>query len=304
MEIIDLNKSIETLDTDGVGIALGNFDGLHRGHIKLLEDMIEGSKKRNLKSAVLLFKNHTKFLLNNGKKIKILSSNDEKIKILNDIGIDIIFFIDFNEEIMKLSGYEFIKDILVEKMNVKYITVGFDYRFGHKAENTSKDLYNIGLEFNIETNIIDAIFVEEHLISSTLIRKLISEGNIKEANKYLGRPYRIKGKVVHGKKRGHELGFPTANINLLEPFVIPKTGVYHTKAIINDIEYNSLTNIGYNPTFNDEKLTIETYILNFNEYIYDKEIDVEFINFIRDDIKFNSKEDLIEQMEVDLEYIK
>lgn len=304
MEIIDLNKSTDSQYNEEVGVALGNFDGLHRGHIKLLKSMIEESKKRNLKSAVLLFKNHTKFLLNNGNKVKILTSNDDKIEILKNIGIDKIFLIDFNEELMKLSGYDFIKDILINKMNVKYVTIGFDYRFGYKASSTSKDMYNIGLDFNMETKIVDAIYVDEHLISSTLIRNLILEGRLKEANNYLGRYYKIKGKVVHGKKRGHKLGFPTANIDLIEPYPTPKTGVYYTKAIFNNKSYDSLTNIGYNPTFEDEELTIETYIDNFSENIYDKLIEIEFLEFIRDDIKFDSEKDLIKQMETDLKYIK
>ncbi len=303
MQVIDLNKVDYKIDLIGTGIALGNFDGIHRGHKELIKNMIEGSKERNLKSSVLLFNNHTKFLLDKGKDVKILSSNKEKLEILEEIGIDIVFFIDFNEELMKLSGLEFVENLLMERLNVKYITVGFDYRFGYKAKYTSKDLYNMSIDLGIETNIIDAIYVEDHLISSTLIRKLITEGNILEANNYLGRPYKLLGKVIHGKNRGHKLGFPTANLGLEDPFVIPRAGVYDTNTIIDGICYKSLTNIGNNPTFNDEEITIETYIIDFNNDIYGKEIEIEFNEFIREDIKFDSEELLIKQMNLDLDYI-
>lgn len=303
MKIIDLNDSSVVINPESVGVALGNFDGLHRGHVELIRRMIEGSNERKLKSSVLLFKNHTKMLLNNKNKIKILTSNDEKIRLLEELGIDIVFLIDFNEELMKLSGEDFIKDILVDKMNTKYVTVGFDYRFGYKAQSTSKDLYSIGQIYGIEANILDAIYIDGELISSTMIRNLISDGRIKEANNYLAREYRIEGRVIHGKNRGTKLGFPTANLEKTGQFIIPKIGVYHTTAYIDNKAYDSLTNIGYNPTFNDDELTIESYILDFDEDIYGKVIYVDFIDYLRDDIKFNSPDELVEQMKEDVKAI-
>lgn len=304
MKIIDLNDPSLVRPKDAVGVALGNFDGVHRGHVELINKMIKGSRERGLKSSVLLFKNHTKMLLNKNSKIKILSSNEEKIKALESLGVDIVYLIDFNEDLMKFSGEEFIENILYKKMNVKYVTVGFDYRFGHKAQSTSKDLYSIGQEYGIEANIIDAIYVDGELISSSMIRSLLSEGRVEEANSYLGRPYRIAGRVIHGKNRGHKLGFPTANLEKLEAYVVPKIGVYYTKAYIEEVAYESLTNIGYNPTFDDDQLTIETFILDFDRDIYGQLIKVDFIDYLREDIKFTSVEDLVLQMKNDVENIK
>ena len=172
MKIIDLNDERDLSKVeDSVGVALGNFDGVHRGHGKLIGEMIEGSKKRGLKSSVLLFKNHTKILLDKNSNIKVLTSNEEKINILNEMGVDIVYLIDFDRKLMELSGEDFIKKILLDKMKVKYITVGFDYRFGHRAGSTSKDLYNYSLDYGFEANIVDAIYVDEELISSTSDRR-------------------------------------------------------------------------------------------------------------------------------------
>lgn len=304
MEIIDLNR--DEIKSYNTAVALGNFDGIHIGHQYLIKDNIDKARERNLKSAVLLFKNHTRMLLDSkeNSNIKILTSYDQKLKFLKSLGVDLVYVIDFNESLMRLSPEEFVNDILLKMVNAKLVTVGFNYRFGFKASGDSKYLERIGKLKGFEVNIISPVYVENSVVSSTVIRNLIRSGNINKANKFLGRDYTIIGTVVKGDGRGRKLGFPTANMKLIDNYVIPKTGVYRTSTVINGVKYMSLTDIGYNPTFDEEKLKIETYIDNFNGNIYDNTIEVSFIEFIRDDIKFNRAEELIEKIKEDVNYIK
>lgn len=304
MEIIDaMYKREKNYDT---AVALGNFDGIHIGHQYLLKDNIVKAKSKNLKPSVLIFKNHTKTILKKGKesKVDILTSYDEKIQILKELGIEVVYVMDFNEDIMKLSPELFINDILLERLNAKLITVGFDYRFGYKAQGDSNYLKESGKINGFDVNIIEPIYVEGEVVSSTTIRNLILNGNIEKVNKFLGRNYSIRGTVISGSSRGRKLGFPTANIELKDRYVIPKTGVYKTFTYVDNGRLLSLTNIGFNPTFDEKELKIETYILNFDKNIYGSTIKVEFLEFIRDDVKFNTSEELKEQMNKDLLYIK
>lgn len=301
MEIINISdhKKINF----NTGVALGNFDGIHLGHQNLINTMINRSKELGLKSSLLLFDKHTKATTDNNQP-KIITTNEKKFKIAEKLGIDIIYIMKFDKNIMKLSAEEFVKDIIIDKMNSKLLVVGFDYRFGYNALGNSQTLLELGKKYDIEVEIIEAIQNNEEIIGSTEIRNLIMEGNITKANKFLGRPYSIIGKVIPGKNRGNKLGFPTANINVDLNHVIPKNGVYKTNTILNGISYLSATNIGYNPTFNENMLKIETYILDFNKKIYGENIEIEFINFLRNDIKFQNKDDLIKQMKIDIENIK
>lgn len=304
MKIIDAMNSSEKKYVTAV--ALGNFDGIHIGHQYLLKSNIEKAKEKNLKPSVLIFKNHTKTILKKDEnfKIDILTSFEEKIQLLKELGIEIVYVMDFNEQIMKLSPELFVKNILLERLNAKLVTVGFDYRFGYKAQGDSNYLKELGKANGFVVNVIDPVYVEGEIVSSTIIRNLIINGYIEKANKLLGRNYCLIGTVIKGRSRGRKLGFPTANIRLNDRYVIPKTGVYKTFTYVDNSKFLSLTNIGYNPTFNEKNLKIETYILDFDEDIYDSIIKIEFMEFIRDDIKFNSVEELKNQMHKDVLYIK
>lgn len=304
MKIIDAMNSSEKKYVTAV--ALGNFDGIHIGHQYLLKSNIEKAKEENLKPSVLIFKNHTKTILKKDEnfKIDILTSFEEKIQLLKELGIEIVYVMDFNEQIMKLSPELFVKNILLERLNAKLVTVGFDYRFGYKAQGDSNYLKELGKANGFVVNVIDPVYVEGEIVSSTIIRNLIINGYIEKANKLLGRNYCLIGTVIKGRSRGRKLGFPTANIRLNDRYVIPKTGVYKTFTYVDNSKFLSLTNIGYNPTFNEKNLKIETYILDFDEDIYDSIIKIEFMEFIRDDIKFNSVEELKNQMHKDVLYIK
>ena len=304
MEIIDINTN--NVEKHATAVALGNFDGVHIGHKFLLENNIKKAKENNLKSSVFLFSNHTKTILNKSKKseVNFLTSFKQKTKILEELGIDIVYTMDFDEQIMKLSPEMFVIEILVNRLNAKLVTVGFNYKFGYKAKGDGEYLKKLGQTYGFHVDIMNPIYVDNEIVSSTSIRKLIKAGNIEKANKFLGRSFSLIGTVVRGSSRGRKLGFPTANIKLNDRYVVPHTGVYKTYTTIGSKKFLSLTNIGYNPTFNEDELKIETHILDFNKHIYGYSIKVEFVEFIRDDIKFDTVDDLKNQMKKDLLYIK
>lgn len=302
MEIISYDKNKEV--KEATAIALGNFDGLHIGHQKLIKTMVHEGKKKELKTSVLLFTTHTKRVTNKSKKLNMLTSNNQKIELLESVGVERVYLMNFNKNVMRLSPKQFVEDILISKLHVKLAVVGFNYRFGYKAKGDSNYLKKLGKELGFEVIVVEPVYSKESIISSTLIRKLLKEGNIKKANEFLGRPYEMEGKVIAGNKRGKRLGFPTANLELDKGYLIPKFGVYKTITVINGKEYLSLTNVGKNPTFNDYNVSVESHILDFNQDIYGEKIRIKFLQFYREEIKFNKKEELIDQMLKDLEIIK
>lgn len=301
MEIFDLLEYNEK--RFNTAVALGNFDGIHLGHQKLISSMVARSKEAGLKPSLLLFKNHTRKTINNNSP-KIITINEQKFKLAESLGVEIIYLIDFDEKLMKLSGEEFVKNIILDKINAKLVTVGFDYRFGYKASGDVNYLNELASKYDFSVKVVEPVYVDNAIVSSSKIRELIANGKIGETIRNLGRPYSLIGKVVPGSNRGNKLGFPTANIELVDNYVIPKTGVYVTSTIIDNKKYISATNIGYNPTFNEDILKIETHILNFEGNIYGKTIEIEFIDFLRDDIKFDNSGDLIEQMKKDVELVR
>lgn len=300
MEIINLDNYKE--ERFSTAIALGNFDGIHIAHKTLILSMVEDAKKFGLKPGILLFNNHTKKTIE-GKSPSILTSNDQKIKLLTDLGIEIIYTIDFNKDIMKLSPKDFVEKILVEMLNVKSVCIGFDYRFGFKASGDTNIMMELGNEYGFKVTIIDPIY-RDNIVSSTRIRNLIREGKIEEANELLDRNYSIFGKVVDGNKMGNKLGFPTANIEMEDNFIIPKKGIYETKIILDGKSYMGATSVGTNPTFGNDILKIENHIIDFNQNIYGKIIEVDFVRYLRDEIKFDNIEDLKKQISEDVKNIK
>ncbi|TJX67057.1 bifunctional riboflavin kinase/FAD synthetase [Soehngenia saccharolytica] len=301
MNIIELNQ--DYYNTVETAIALGNFDGIHIGHQNLIKRMIEISKNNNLIPSVLIFENHTKSITSNTSP-SLLSNNEQKLDILESIGVENVYLMKFNEEVMKLSPQEFINNILVDKLNCKSVVVGYNYKFGYKASGNTDTLKRICSENGMQAVIVNPIYYEDKIVSSTLIRNLITYGKIDIANKLLGRFYTIKGEVVHGKGIGTKLGFPTANIKLTDNFVIPKNGVYNTLTTIGDKTYKSATSVGFNPTFEEKSLKIENHIIGFNDSLYGDVIDISFIEYIRPEINFDKVDDLVNRMKEDVNYIK
>ena len=300
MEIIKIENYKEK--RFGTAIALGNFDGLHLGHRELISKMKEEAKKLNLQKSILLFNNHTKKTISkNGPKL--LTLLNEKEKIIESLGVDTIYIVDFNDSMMNLSPEKFITDILVEKLNVKSIVVGFDYRFGKNAVGDIFLLEKLSNTLGLNLIVIDPVLYKNKIVSSSEIRRLLSLGNIEKANLMLGEKYKIEGKVIDGNKLGRKLGFPTANLITSKDKVIPKDGIYITNTIIDGSKYKSATSIGKNPTFSEKDIKIETHIIDFNGDLYDKTIKLEFIDFIRDQIKYDRLEDLKKQIKKDIELV-
>lgn len=284
-------------------VALGNFDGLHLGHQYLIKEMMRKAEEKGLTKSVFTFNNESLVKFKTNKTNNLLMSNEQKILLFESIGIEILYLINFTEDIMHMSPYEFVKKILVEQLHAKFVVIGFDYKFGHKAQGNGDFLINAGKEFGFDVLIIDPITNNNKIISSSNIRELIRDGLIKEANSLLGRPFTINGTIVKGKGRGKGLGFATANLKTDTSYQIPKFGVYKTITFIDNKEYLSITNIGSNPTFDDVGFSIETHILNFNEDIYGRRVQISLIDFIREEKKFSNKNELVRQVMKDIEEI-
>ena len=282
-------------------VALGSFDGLHSGHLSLVNKIIELANENKGKSIVYTFKNHPRTLIKGATPPKLLMDNESKEEILEALGVDLIYFEEFNEEYMKLTPEGFIK-YLCEKFKVKGIVVGFNYRFGYKNVGNIEMLKELSTKYGYELYVMEPCNYEDEVISSTRIRNELLSGNVDKAMKMLNRPYCIKGKVVHGKKLGRAIGFPTANLDYSKEALIPKKGVYYTKVQWQGKIYKGITSVGNNPTVNGDKLTIETYILDFNNDLYGHNIKVCFIKKIRDEKKFNSIDDLVIQLKKDKYY--
>lgn len=299
IRIYDLNSDLPDLEKKVV--TLGYFDGVHLGHQKLMKRNLDLSKKYGLTPSILLFKENTSTSVKDEKHY--LSSLEDKVEILSQLGIKTFCLVNFDENFMKLSPKDFIKTIIAEKLNAKIIIVGDDYRFGYKASGNVDTLKEYEDIFAYKTDVVDFEMEDDHeKISSGHIRDMVRQGEIRRANKYLGRPYKMRGKVVHGRRRGRLLNFPTANLELSFPYVMPRDGVYLTVTNIRGENHYGLTNIGSNPTFEeDDDKKIETFIFDFNQSIYDENISVEYIEFLRPDYKFNSAEELIAQMDKDKE---
>jgi riboflavin kinase/FMN adenylyltransferase len=280
-------------------IALGSFDGLHIGHMSLINKTIKLAKKNNAKSMVFTFKDHPLATINAELAPKLIMDNNTKLKVLESAGLDIINMVGFNKDFMKLNPEDFIIN-LVSHYRLKGLIVGFNYRFGYKNLGDVELLKKMSKALGFSLNIVEPVKFKSQIVSSSIIRSIIcDEGDIKKVNKMLTRPFMMQGAVIKGKQLGRKLGFPTSNLDYDKRFVIPRGGVYYTIVEYNKNLFRGITNIGYNPTVNDNKLGIETHILDFDEDIYDKNIKIYYIDRIRDEKKFNSLQELIDQLKKD-----
>lgn len=284
-----------------VYVALGSFDGLHLGHLSLINKAKALAKESNGKSMVFTFKNHPRSLIKKDAKLDLLMTNEEKIDVLEKEKIDIVAFKNFDNKIMEMSPENFIQWLCSEYC-VAGIIVGFNFKFGYKNLGDTDLLKELSTKYNYDIYIMEPFIYKEEVVSSTRIRKDLINGDIHNANHMLSRTYSITGKVIDGKKLGRKIGFPTANISIPANKLIPKVGVYYTNIKYLNKIYKGITSIGYNPTVNGQHLTIETYILDFNKDIYNEDITVYFIDRIRDEIKFNGIDELISQLNSDKKY--
>lgn len=289
-------KANENVPKLNGSLLLGYFDGVHKGH----QELIKLAKEESDNVGVLLFDtNIAKLLSSSSKGIKELTSLEDKLDIFSSFGVNEAYIVQTDLSFLSLNKDEFISQVL-KKINPKTIVVGEDYSFGYKGEGNVAYLKNF-------FNVLSSPLINDKYgkISTRTIRKLIEEGDILTANDELGYEYSLKGRVIHGLENGRKIGFPTANIELDENYVIPKKGVYAGYTYVNDKKYESIINIGDNPTVGSLKRNIlETHIINFSEDIYDQNIKVSFLEFLRDEKKFSSFEELKNQLNKDKQYFK
>jgi len=284
-------------------LTLGTYDGVHIGHQSILEKLKKATNQGEYESVVLTFFPHPRMILNQDSTLKLLNTIEEKSKLLAHFGIDSLIIHPFDEAFAKLTAEDFVKTVLVEKLNIHKIIIGYDHRFGNNRSANIDDLVNFGIKYNFEVEQISAKEIDAISISSTKIREALLEGNIKKANNYLGYAYFFTGKVVEGKRNGRTIGFPTANIEINEAYkLIPKKGVYIVSSVIENRLVYGMMNIGTNPTLGDNKQTIEIHFFNFDADIYTKEISISIIEYLRAEQKFESLMALQVQLNKDKEF--
>ena len=281
-------------------VTIGTFDGVHIGHQKIIKRLVDIAHKKHLNSVVLTFFPHPRMVLQNNNDIKLLNTIEERETILSDLGLDYLVVKTFTKKFANLSAEEFVKNILVDKLNAKHIIIGYDHRFGKGRSANIDDLKSFGKQYDFEVEEISVQDIEDVSVSSTKIRNALNDGDILTANTYLGYNFYITGKVVKGKGLGRKIGFPTANREIAEDYkLIPKNGVYVIKTSIENKLVYGMMNIGMNPTVNGTKKTIEAHFFNFNNDIYNQTLKIEFVARLRDEEKFESVELLKKQLKLD-----
>jgi len=277
-------------------LTIGNFDGVHKGHLALFDMVKERAKSIDGQSALMTFDPHPIKVMKPGNGPPLITLTRQKLELIEDANIDVIFCIPFTKEFASISASEFVQDILVDRIGVKEVVVGYDYTFGQGRKGDIGLLQEMGQTLGFMVHVVEPVHVGDKLVSSTSIRKLVQDGNLSEAKQLLGRDYQILGTVVRGKNRGGRLlGFPTANLELIDELV-PKLGVYAVNVIVGGQSYNGVTNIGYNPTFGKGPFSVETHILDFGENLLGKSIQVRFVKRLRDERPFGSIKDLADQI--------
>lgn len=283
-------------------VTLGNFDGVHIGHRKLIQTMKESAENAKMQSVVFSFSPHPSFLLGNKKPVGLILSPREKKQRIKELGVDVYIEYPFTEQFAEISAERFIREVLVEKLQCKKVIVGKNSRFGKEQEGDAAYLLDKGMEMGFEVISVDPVIADGEIVSSTRIREQIEKADLENANRLLGVPYGVIGTVVEGKKLGREIGFPTANMLADDGRLLPPNGVYITETIWRGNPYRSATSIGYNPTVNGNTKTIETYILHFQHWIYGEPIEVRFLKWLRPEEKYGSLQQLIEAIQMDVRH--
>lgn len=280
-------------------LTVGTFDGVHEGHKVLIQSVLDTARKYGARSVIVTFDPHPRNIINTGSAgIKLLSTLPERCELLADLGIDEMVVIPFNRDFSLLSSEEFVRDIIWEKIGVKTFVIGYDHQFGKDREGSIETVKELGKDLNFEAQVVSRQEVENETVSSTSIRNALqNKGDVDLAAKFLGRYYILNGTVVHGDKRGKKIGFPTANIQIdMSKKIIPKKGVYAVWVRVDGEYHPGMMNIGKRPTFDGEELTMEVNIFSFEDDIYGKEVQIQFVDRIRDERSFDGIEQLQEQL--------
>ncbi len=281
-------------------VTIGNFDGVHRGHLTLFEMVKQRAAMVNGQSVVITFDPHPLKVMKPGNGPPLITPTEQKLDLIKAAGIEVIFCIPFTKDFAAISAREFIQHILLEEIGIKEIIVGYDYSFGRGREGNIELLKEMGQSGRFLVHVAEPVKIDNKLVSSTAIRKLVQEGNLSDAKLLLGRDYQICGQVIKGMNRGGRLlGFPTANLDPVDELV-PRVGVYAVHVLIDDVVFEGVTNIGYNPTFGKGPFSVETHILNFEKNLVGQNIIIQFKKRLRSEKKFGSIDELSEQINKDV----
>ena len=314
LEHPDIGRFAEDGSAVKTAVALGNFDGLHIGHHVVMEDAVRTAKERDMLSLCFTFSNHPfNYILQRSDDdpdaVRLICTEGEKEQLIRDMGFDILVNIPFDETVMTMKAQTFFDDIILAKLNAGYVSAGFNYTYGARAEGKPPLLIRQCEAAGIEAKIHDEVSVDGRTVSSTLIREMIAAGNMEMTARYLGRPYSFEGRVCHGKKLGSRMGIPTVNIPVPARQMLPPSGVYYSRIKLDGTVYCSISNIGINPTLNDpgkavSEKRIETFIFDFDSDIYGSDVTVYFDHYARAERRFGSKEELFAQIASDCEDAK
>ena len=281
-------------------ITIGTFDGVHIGHRAIMQRLVAAAKEQGLVSAVLTFFPHPRMVLQKNSDIKLINTLSEKKQLLEDIGLDYFVVEPFTYEFSRLTALQYVRDILVTQLKAKKIIIGYDHRFGRNRNADIQDLKKYGEQFGFEVEEISAQQLDEVSVSSTKIRKALAKGDIHTANTYLGYAFTIQGVVTKGKALGRTIGYPTANLHVPQTYkLIPKNGVYVVKALVNNTLTYGITSIGTNPTVGGTAKSIETFFLDTNTDLYGKELQLQFLQHIREEATFKDLESLKQAIQKD-----
>ncbi|YCI23014.1 bifunctional riboflavin kinase/FAD synthetase [Paenibacillus sp. Z3-2] len=280
-------------------LAIGQFDGLHLGHASVILSAVRIARETGMQAAVMTFHPHPKEVMRKGDYEGSLTPLRDKEDILAGMGVDVLYVVEFNEEFSQLTPQQFVHDLLIP-LQTRTAVVGFDFRFGHKGAGDEQLLRTLG-EGKMTVETVSAFLLNGEKVSSSLIRGLLKRGEMDEASQWLGRPYSIRGTVIHGEKRGRTIGFPTANLELTDHYVTPSKGVYAVRVQHGEQELNGVMNLGVKPTFHESgmKPTFEVHLLDFDGQLYDQELKVDLVHYIRAERKFDSIDALISQIRED-----
>lgn len=285
-------------------LTIGNFDGVHKGHVFLFDKVKERAQALQGQSAVMTFEPHPIRVMKPGNGPPLITPLKEKLDLISKSGMDVIFCIPFTREFAAISARNFVEDILLKKIGIKELVVGYDYTFGHERRGDIFLLGEMGEKLGFKIHIIEPVYIDRRLVSSTSIRKLVREGDFSLAEAFLGRHYQICGVVIKGENRGGRLlGFPTANLKAVDE-LIPRMGVYAVTLHVEEGTYNGVTNIGTNPTFGEHALSVETHLLDFSGDLLGKTIRINFLQRLRDEKTFDTLKDLSDQIAEDIRVAK
>ena len=301
---MDVYYGIEEMEKayKGAVVTLGVYDGLHRAHMQIIDHVVESAQQLETKSMIITFDPHPRNVLSpHNPPVKSLTTPSEKITALNDTALDGVLFLNVDADLLNTASEEFVRTLLVDKLRARKVIVGYDYHFGKNRDGKPDQLLKYGRKYGFDVEIIAPIRLNETTIRSSAIRALLSDGNVEKAAELLGRPYSITGKVVHGSGRGRTLGFPTANIKpAATDKMIPADGIYLTKCRVLETTYFGICNIGVRKTFGEHDRVIEIYLMDVDDVdLYGTGFEMKFLQRLRDEIKFGTREELIEQMKKD-----